>query len=126
MYSAIIKKKKSEKANETKKVNPSLLKGIDEIEFKPNEGTMKIEPKPFEGAKKVPASSVPSAKKAKSEDVMSIDLMMQSAKKKKSKDNATSSEGENFEVDKDDKGMWKESGVSKEAYLKKIKKLKGY
>ena len=98
MYSAIIKKKKAEKANETKKVNPSGLKGIDDYKSKDLEGAKKIEPKPFIGADKVkrdPSSTKAvkvdeeiskgaiKALKPSYEDSISMDSKMQSAKKKK-------------------------------------------
>lgn len=118
--SAIIKKDKKKLKGTESAAGP--LKGIDEIEYKPAEKTMKVEFKDLKGAKKVPESKVPSANKPKSEDVMSIDLVMQSAKKPKA--NAASSEGEEFYVNKDKKGMWSESGLAKEKYLKSIGKLK--
>jgi len=123
--SAVIKKDKK-KLKGADKVESKPLEGIEEIEIDPIEKTIELEPKKFEGAKKMEESEVPKAIKPKSEDLVSIDLMMQSAKKKKPAEdvNAVSSEGEKFKVEKDEKGMWKESGASKEAYLKKLGKFK--
>lgn len=121
--SAMIKKKKKESDFGAKKVNPAGLKGVEELEIKPMEKSIKIEMGDLEGAKKAKPSEIPSAIKPKSEDMISIDLMMNEAKKKPQA-NAASSEGEEFEVEKDKAGMWKESGSSKERYLKAIGKLK--
>ncbi len=121
--SAAIKKDKK-KLQGVKKVPPTPWKGVEEIEYKPMEKTMEVESGDMEMTKKVKPSEVPSAMKPKSEDLMSIDLMLKGSKKKPSEVNATSSEGEHFKVEKDKKGMWKESGAEKERYLKAIGKLK--
>lgn len=121
--SAMIKKKKKDAAFGARKVNPAGLQGVEELEIKPMEKSIKIEMGDLEGSKKPKPSPIPSAIKPKSEDMVSIDLMMNEAKKKPAA-NATSSEGEDFEVKKDIKGMWQESGTSKERYLKAIGKLK--
>lgn len=123
--SAMITKKKKSKDFGAKKVNPAGLKGVEEIEIKPLEKSIELESDDMEEtAKKVKPSPVPTANKVKApEDSMSIDLFLNSAKKKPEV-NATSSEGEDFKVEKDKKGMWKESGASKEKYLKAIGKLK--
>jgi hypothetical protein len=60
-------------------------------------------------------------------DMLKLELKLKDAKKKPSGEteyNAVSEDGEKFEVEKDSKGMWKESGVSKEKYLRAIGKLK--
>lgn len=86
-------------------------------------GAEKVPQTPIERAQKVPESPVPTTKKVMPEDQMSMDMMLRSARKPIGA-NAASAEGEEFEVEKDEKGMWKESGAAKERYLKAIGKLK--
>ncbi len=119
--SAIIKKDKK-KLQGAEKVKPTPFKGIEEVEYKPMEKTMKIEAGDLEVSKKVKPSEVPSAIKPKPEDLMTIDLMLKSAKKKRIEPpegaNAATSEGEYFKVEKG------ENPEEKEKYLKAIGKLK--
>ena len=119
--SAVIKKDKK-KLQGAKKVPPTPFKGVEEVSYEPMEGTMSLEAGDLEVTKKVKPSDVPKAMIPKSEDLMGIDLMLKGAKK--SKANAVSSEGEEFEVEKTPEGKWKESGAEKERYLKAIGKLK--
>lgn len=120
----MIKKKKKAEGIETKLFNPSKLKGVEEIEIKPLEGMAKVEMKDMEGAKKVPKTSFGSTiAKPKSEDLMSIDLMLDSAKKKKPEANAVTAQDEEFKVEKTSSGKW-ENAAAKERYLKAIGKLK--
>lgn len=86
------------------------------------EEAMELEQEDVPSAKAVPKSKVPSAIIMKPEDGMSMDMMLRSARK--SKANASSEEGEEFEVEKDEEGKWSESGAQKERYLKAIGKLK--
>ena len=81
---AIIKKGKSEKANKVKKVNPSLLDGIDEIMAEKKVKTTDSAAGKVPSAAKVPESKVPSTNKVKPEAIMEIDLMLSGAKKKPS------------------------------------------
>jgi hypothetical protein len=92
--SAIIKKGKSEKANKAKKVSPSLLHGMEELEAKEKfETSEKAESYDIPKTDKVKPSSIPSAKKASTEDLVGIDLIMSGAKKKPSVDAFTKEEG---------------------------------
>ena len=121
MYSALIKKKG--KVPSANKVESSELKGIEKYIPKEIEKTESPKMTSFGTANKVKPSEVPSAKSPSKADLVGIDALMESARKKP-KNNAVSSEGEEFKVDKDDMGMWKETGADKEEYLKKIGKLK--
>lgn len=81
--SAIIKKGKAEKANKAKKVNPSLLHGMEELEPEEKfETSESAESYDIPKANKVGASKVPSANKVKPEAMIEIDLMLSGAKKK--------------------------------------------
>ncbi len=121
--SAIIKKDKK-KLMGAEKVKPSVLMGMEKVKSEKLESIEDAdEEEEMESAKpSYEGEELKGTKSPKKEDVMSIDLMMQKARKKPA--NAASSEGEKFAVEKDDKGMWKESGSSKEKYLKTIGKLK--
>lgn len=109
--SSVIKKTK-------KKHKP--MEGLNsEIEYKPMEGAKKMEHKPMDIKPTEYKQGIPSQKSKESE--LEIELMLNSAKKKE--DNATSSEGEDFKVEKDKSGKWAESGAEKEKYLKATGKL---
>lgn len=72
---------------------------------------MEMKTTPYEpGIKKTP------------ETEMEMELMLQGAKKEKS--NAYTEDLGKFEVPKDEKGMFKESGESRAKYLRKLKKMK--
>lgn len=114
------------KKSKKKAHKPSLLDGVEEIEYKPMKGAMEVEYKPMEGAKK---SKFEAGIKSKvdSSDLSKLELMLSSSKKKaKPEANAYDPEVGEFKVEKDDKGMWKESGESaKKRYLEKLKSRKG-
>lgn len=119
--SAVIKK--SKKLEGAKKVPETPFISAKEMKHEKLEGAREMEDEDVPSAKPVPKSKVPSAKIMKAEDSMDMDLLLRSAKKP-SKANASSEEGEEFEVEKDKEGKWAESGVAKEKYLKAIGKLK--
>lgn len=119
--SAVIRK--GSKLKGAKKVPETPFVKTKEVPSEDLEGAMELEQEKVPSAKSVPQSKVPSAKSINPEDTMSMDMMLKMAKKP-SKANASSEEGEEFEVEKDEEGKWSESGVAKEKYLKAIGKLK--
>jgi hypothetical protein len=110
--SAIIKKDKKK------------LVGVDKVPATKLEGANKVPESEVPKTKAVAASPVPKANSPKSEDVMSINLMLNGAKKKPKVEameedvNAATSQGEYFKVEKG------ENPEEKEKYLKAIGKLK--
>lgn len=70
--STVIMKGKKSNKNKAKSAESDLEESMEEVKLTP-----------LKGIEKMPASKVPSAQKPKSEDVMSIDLMLNAAKKKK-------------------------------------------
>lgn len=118
--SAIIKKKSKDKKNETKKLNPSGLIGIDEIKVKPMEKSIEVEMEPMKGADKIKSGKFEGAKKAKSDDLIGIDLKMAEAKKKPKSDkvDAYTKEKGYYDFSEDKKKI-------NEKYLNKIKSRKG-
>lgn len=119
---AIIKPKKFK---DTDKVKSSSLKGVEEFMSKEIEEADELpESEDLKGTDKVKSSPFVGSNKANGETLMSIDLIMQGAKKPKA--NAYDKETGEFEVPTDSKGMFKESGESaKQKYLNKIKSRKG-
>lgn len=121
--SSVIKKDKKKLKGTESSYKGEKLKGIDELEINPMEKTISAEKGDFEVTKKIKPSAVNKTISPVKEDIMSIDLMMKGAKK--NKNNATSApEAEDFGVEKDEKGMWKESGAAKEKYLRALGKFK--
>jgi hypothetical protein len=104
-----------------KKYEPEAGLSSVEIEYKPMEGAKPMKHKPMGIKPTEYKPGIPSQKSKESE--MEIEIMLDSAKKKKPEVNATSSEGEDFEVKKTKEGKWAESGAAKERYLKAIGKL---
>ena len=78
--SAIIKKGKAEKGNMAKKLKPSLLHGMEELEPEEKlETSESAESYNIPETKKLKPSAVPSAEKAKPEAMLEIDLMLSKA-----------------------------------------------
>jgi len=118
---AIIKKPKKFKGAD--KVSPSKLEGLEELnsqEASEKNVAEKVKPTPFQGADKM-----------NSENLLSIDLILRDAKKPEIMQaeedvNAYDKEAGKFKVEKDEAGMFKESGESaKKRYMDKIKSRKG-
>lgn len=94
---AIIKKGKASKANMAKKVKPSLLHGMEELEPEEKfETSEKAESYDLPETKKLKPSAVPSAEKVKPEAMLEIDLMLSKAKKKPEMEE----EADSYEKDK--------------------------
>jgi hypothetical protein len=128
--SAIIMKPKKFKGSD--KVKSSKLQGVDELLKEPskkNETEESYEGEKLKGTDKVPATPFKGTMKPKNEDILEIDFMLSNAKKSSEvpKDkNAYDKEAGYFKVDKDEAGMFKESGESaKKKYLNKLKSRKG-
>jgi hypothetical protein len=73
--------------------------------------------KPIEGVK--PSKSMPHP-----EAKLELELMLKDSKKSPSKENAFTKDLGYFEVEKDKKGIFKESGESRAKYLRKLKSMK--
>jgi hypothetical protein len=130
--SAIIKKKKKDEVP-FESINMGGLPMVKAKEPKENkmEGIKDSKPTDLKGIDMEKlmkdSSDMPKAKTNDASDMLKLELKLKDAKKKPSGEteyNAVSEDGEKFEVEKDSKGMWKESGVSKEKYLRAIGKLK--
>jgi hypothetical protein len=135
----IIKPKKIKGAD---KVKHSSLHGVEE--FMPKEEVETSEKaesyskgKKFETSEKVKETALNSINpikpskfegsySPKSEDMVSIDLMLSGSKKPSQESNAYDKEAGEFKVEKDEEGIFKESGESaKKKYLEKLKSRKG-
>jgi hypothetical protein len=136
--SAIIIKPKKLKG--TEKVKSSHLQGMEELmpeeaneideaseSYSPKEKfkvSDKVKQTAFDSINPIKPGNLMGTNKANGETLMSIDLIMQGAKKPKA--NAYDKETGEFEVPMDEKGKFKESGESaKQKYLNKIKSRKG-
>lgn len=128
--SAIIMKPKKFKG--TDKVESKNLEGLDELLKSPsdkNKTDKSYKEEKMQGTDKVPSTPFKGTNKPKEEELLSIDIMLNDAKKSKSAPsdaNAFDKDAGYFKVDKDAEGMFKESGESaKKKYLDKIKSRKG-
>jgi len=100
---ASMKKPKAEMEYESEMEEPKKEKYSPELS--------KVKTTPYEsGIKKSPEAG------------MELELMLKGAKK--DKNNAMTKDLGNFEVPKDEKGMFKESGESRANYLRKLKLMK--
>jgi hypothetical protein len=114
--SVIIKKGKAEKGNMAKKLKPSLLHGMEELEPEEKfETSEKAESYDLPETKKLKPSAVPSAEKVKPEAMLEIDLMLSKAKKKPEMEKE-----EEADSYKKDKGYYQS-----EKYKNKIKARSG-
>jgi hypothetical protein len=103
----------------------SFKGGTKKVPMKELELSKSVPSTGFKGTKSVPMKEMEMSKKVPKKDVgsiISLEVELQNSKKKPSKANAYDKEEGEFEVEKDEKGMWKETGEEK---LKKLLKRRG-